>query len=263
MFRAYKLGKAFAIPLYIHPTFLLLPLAFLAWTARQGLAAVLLTQAVLLTVFACVLLHELGHALAARAFGIRTRDIALYPIGGVARLESTGERPVEEVVIALAGPAVNLALVLLLAPVVVLAWAAGRLATLPGQYVAGVAASNIGLMIFNLLPVFPMDGGRVLRALLWSFLPRLTATAIAAYVGLALAGGLTLLGVLWNRPILVGVTLFVAFAGQAELSAMRRMEERPAPPAPAPDPRLAGFTGMAWDPAAQAWVPWADGGPPA
>src|SRR5262249_36554229 len=120
MLRSFHLGRAFGIPLYIHSTFLLLPAIFIVLNWSGGLPAVLFSQAVLLTLFACVLLHELGHALMGRFFGIRTRDIPLYPIGGVARMESTGRRPHEEVAVALAGPAINLAILLLLSPIVAL-----------------------------------------------------------------------------------------------------------------------------------------------
>src|SRR5262245_22321157 len=121
MFRSMSLGRAFGIPLFLHPSFLLLPLYVLFMTLSQGLPTILFSQLVLLTVFGCVVLHELGHALMARFFGISTRDITLYPIGGVARLESMGGRPGEEIAIALAGPAVNLLLILLFAPLALLA----------------------------------------------------------------------------------------------------------------------------------------------
>src|SRR4051812_43675927 len=114
--RSLCLGRAFGIPLYIHWSFILLPLWALFLSQGRGLAGIVFGQAVLLSVFGCVLLHELGHALMARCFRIATRDITLYPIGGVARLESTGHSPYQEVCIALAGPAVNLVLVLVLAP---------------------------------------------------------------------------------------------------------------------------------------------------
>ncbi|MBY0228286.1 MAG: site-2 protease family protein [Gemmataceae bacterium] len=265
MNRSIKLGRAFAIPLYLHPTFFLLPLYALALTASHGLAAVLLSQAVVLTVFGCVLLHELGHALAARAFGIRTRDITLYPIGGVARLESTGDRPVEEACIAFAGPAVNLVLLLLLAPVVLALAMLDLLATWGGQYVLAVAACNGILMLFNLIPAFPMDGGRVLRAVLASFLPRLRATAIAAYIGMALASGLALLGILFGNIGLVLVSVFVIVAGQAELAALRRHEEQETRRRAAQAERARVEQAVAtflWNPVLRAWVPW-DGGRPA
>jgi Zn-dependent protease len=120
--RSLYLGRAFGIPLYLHWTIVLLPL-YVFWTTHEdSLAAILLSECVVFTLFGCVLLHELGHALMARTFHIRTRDITLYPIGGVARLESMGQGPFQEVCIALAGPAVNLILVCLLFPVVLAAF---------------------------------------------------------------------------------------------------------------------------------------------
>src|SRR5688572_4950363 len=125
MFRSWKLGSPFGIPLYVHPTFLLLPLLLLAVDLNEGWAHLLFVECLLLAVFTCVILHELGHALTARRFGIRPVDITLYPVGGVARLERLARSPTEELVIAVAGPAVNVAIALLLAPLLVvgLVWA--------------------------------------------------------------------------------------------------------------------------------------------
>ncbi len=117
MFRSIRAGRLFGIPLYIHPTFLLLPAWILLSHPGAGAVTSLFLLLWVLTVFGCVVLHELGHALMARHFGIGTRDITLYPIGGVARLEGMGEKPAQELCIALAGPAVNLAIALLLAPI--------------------------------------------------------------------------------------------------------------------------------------------------
>src|SRR5258708_1524538 len=120
MFRSWKLGRLFGIPLYIHPTFLLLlaiaPFTMAPFPGPIGAAFML---AFLLAIFGCIVLHELGHALMARHFGIGTRDITLYPIGGVARLERFNDSPQEELCIALAGPAVNLVIIVLLIPALV------------------------------------------------------------------------------------------------------------------------------------------------
>jgi Zn-dependent protease len=243
MLRSFRLGKAFGIPLYLHSTFLLLPL-WAAWVARrEGLPGILFAVTLVCAAFGCVLLHELGHALMARFFKIGTRDITLYPIGGVARLESTGERPGEELCIALAGPAVNLVLVILLAPLVVLCGLAGLLAGDPtrlvpagagaaiilARFVVGLWLANGTLLVFNLIPVFPMDGGRVLRALLSMALPRLRATEIAVWVGLVGAVLLAVLGWQQDAPLTLFVALFVALAGQAELWALRRATSRRRP----------------------------------
>jgi Zn-dependent protease len=284
MLRSFRLGTAFGIPLYVHSTFLLLPLFALAMSWAAGPAGVLFSQAVLLTIFACVLLHELGHALMARLFGIPTRDITLYPIGGVARLDSTGHRPHEEIAIALAGPAVNLGIALLLSPVVAalaLAGAAvGPDAVLHGAgplhlfatYLTMVWVGNLVLMAFNLIPAFPMDGGRVLRAFLSLGLGQLRATEVAAAVGLVLAVLLGVAGLFQGVPSLVLVAVFVAVVGQLELHALRqrqarerlRAEAEPVVEVLAPvriPPGLGGFTGLVWDQHNQVWVRWVNGRP--
>jgi Zn-dependent protease len=277
MFRSFKLGKAFGIPLYLHPTFLLLPLYALFLSRHDGLGSILFGQVLLLSIFGCVLLHELGHALMARFFGIATRDITLYPIGGVARLESMGHRPHEELLIALAGPAVNLAIVLLLTPLVGLAFLTtalsspaaaalhgpeGGLLSVFTTYLTGLWLGNGVLLLFNLVPAFPMDGGRVLRAILAMRMNHLRATEIAATVGLFGAGALAFLGLVWS-PSLLLVAAFVAFAGQAEVAALRRRElERRMEVEVLPavvHPRLSRFTGLFWDRDNQVWVRWIDG----
>jgi Zn-dependent protease len=286
MRRSIRLGRAFGIPLYVHWSFWLAPLLWVILSFQEGPAGILFGQLLILSIFGCVLLHELGHALMARFFGIRTHDITLYPIGGVARLESTGARPLEEVCIALAGPAVNLFLVLLLSPLVVLAFLAGLLTgpvALGGgagllrflaSFVVALWAGNGVLLVFNLLPVFPMDGGRVLRALLSLGLGQLRATEVAASLALFLAGGLALAGLLMHNPSLVVVPFVIAFAGQAELYALRQRHRprRLAPividsgsePATLPEtsvPPLHGFTGFVWDRENGVWVRWVNGQP--
>jgi Zn-dependent protease len=275
MLRSIHLGRAFGIPLYLHPTFFLLPLYVLAVSLGEGMTRVVLSQLVLFAVFGCVLLHELGHALTGRLFGIATRDITLYPMGGVARLDGMGSRPHEEIAIALAGPAVNLVIFVLLLPVFLLAMSAGLVGgpedaigsggtTLLGfaaHFVTLVCFSNAALLVFNLIPAFPMDGGRVLRALLSLGMPRLDATRIAATVGLIAAGGLALFGLFGGFPQLVLVALFVGFAGQMELASLKRQEARPILDAVPVEPWEArgGFTGMAWDQHRGVWVRWVDG----
>jgi stage IV sporulation protein FB len=171
-------------------------------------------------IFACVLAHEFGHALAARRYGIRTPDITLLPIGGVARLERMPERPGEEIVVALAGPAVNVAIagVLLLLgarmDMEYLAALESPSATMLGQ----LAAINLFLVVFNLIPAFPMDGGRVLRAILALRRGPAEATRIAARVGQALAFVLGFIGLLGN-PILIFIAIFVYAAASAEAQA--------------------------------------------
>jgi Zn-dependent protease len=287
MFRSVRVGKLFGIPLFIHPTFLLLP----AWVALTnpgvGLAALAFLMVWVLALFGCVVLHELGHALTARAFGIGTRDITLYPIGGVARLEKMGEKPAQELCIAVAGPAVNLVLALLLTPVALLGFFVAPGETLSFSPEGGAALlvlkfltllwlSNLGLMLFNLLPCFPMDGGRVLRALLSLGLGTLRATEIAAALGIVLAvliGGLALFT---HNLMTVVLAVFVVVAGQAELRAIRwREAQKQAQPqavplarplilnadGPAPQELNADFSGYTWNRDHQVWVLWRQGRP--
>jgi Zn-dependent protease len=290
MFRSIRAGRLFGIPLYIHPTFLLLPAWILLSHPGAGAVTALFLVLWVLTVFGCVVLHELGHALMARHFGIGTRDITLYPIGGVARLESMGERPGQELCIALAGPAVNLAIALLLAPVGLLGLFAVpgeglsfSLAMGPGilavKFLTLVWLSNIGLLLFNLLPCFPMDGGRVLRALLTLGFGRLRATEVAAGVGLVLAMLIGTLALFHGNLLSVVLALFVIFAGQQELRVVRWQEGRRAEPrpvaapvpagqplvlgsgGPAPQELGAGFSGLTWHQDTGLWVQWRDGRP--
>lgn len=279
MFRSSKLGKLFGINLYVHPTFWLLPLFVFGASALAGdVSDALFQVAVLLAVFGCVALHEVGHALAGRYYGIDTRDITLYPIGGVARLERMPERPVHEIVIALAGPAVNVVIALgLVAGIAAREYLTpGSLASAgPGELFLGqLILANALLVGFNLIPAFPMDGGRVLRALFALGLPRVEATRLAVGVGaLAAVGfGLVGLGVVANpltgsqefHPGLVLVAGVVYLLGQAELAgvkaqAARRARQRfaavPVEPADDSDP----FTGWRWDPHRRVWSQWQGG----
>src|SRR5215213_9407783 len=171
----------------IHITFLL----FLIWIAGTqwqlgGQAAALDSVLFIVLLFACVLAHEFGHIFAARRYGIRTPEVTLWPIGGVASLERIPEKPSEELVVALAGPAVNvvIALAILLVLDQTLDEAAmTELENPRAQLLARVAAANVFLVVFNLIPAFPMDGGRVLRALLAMRMGRAEATRVAARIG--------------------------------------------------------------------------------
>lgn len=215
-----KLGKVFGIDVYLHFTFLLL-LAFLGfhyWQTTQDAGAALRGVAFVSALFGCVVLHELGHALMARRYGIKTHDITLLPIGGVARLEKMPEKPMQEFWVALAGPAVNgvIALVLLVG----LAATSGftpvvETSVTGGSFWQRLMGLNVVLVVFNLLPAFPMDGGRILRALLSLRLGRRRATAIAANVGQAMAILFGILGFFFN-PFLVFIAIFVFLGAQAE-----------------------------------------------
>lgn len=218
---SWRLGRAAGIDVYLHPTFLLVPLFMIGSPAGfEGLALVL-------SAFGCVLLHEFGHALTARRFGIETADITLYPIGGVARLRRIPKAPGVELAVALAGPAVNV----LIAATLVVLLAAGRALDLP--FVSGEAAAfalqlvwiNLLLAGFNMLPAFPMDGGRVLRAVLSGWLGRVRATGVAAGIGrvLAVVGGVfAIINGMWAQVFLA---LFVFVAATAEYASVLREDD--------------------------------------
>lgn len=228
---SWRVGSIAGIALNLHATFLLL----LAWVAIDAyrtsgeLAGALSGVLFVIAVFASVVLHELGHALAARRYGIKTRDITLLPIGGVARLERIPREPRQELVVALAGPAVNVLIAGLL-----FAWlaATGRIPTFVGTaslspgfldraFAARLLAVNVWLVLFNLIPAFPMDGGRVLRALLaMRSGDHAQATETAARVGrfFALVFGVVGLFVVGN-PLLVVVALFVWLGAAGEAAA--------------------------------------------
>lgn len=220
---SWKIATLAGIDLRIHVTFLLL-LGWIGashWIAGRGVEAVFAGVAFILALFGCVLLHELGHSLAARRFGIPTRDITLLPIGGLARLERMPEKPAQELVVAVAGPAVNLAIAAVLFAALTLThgWAPlaeVRVAT--GPFLERLLIANVWLVAFNLIPAFPMDGGRVLRALLASRMEFARATRIAAVVGQGLAMVLGFVG-LFSNPMLVFIALFVWIGASQEAGA--------------------------------------------
>ncbi len=214
-----SLGSFRGTSIAVHFTFLLL----LAWIGTvlwlaNGPAAAVDGVIFILALFACVVLHELGHATAARRYGISTRSITLYPIGGLAALDHLPKDPGQEVVVALAGPAVNVVIALILAGLfgarIELA-ALGEFGSPDVDFLSRLATVNLLLAAFNMIPAFPMDGGRVLRALLGFRMPQAQATRIAAQVGQALAVVLGFLGLLGN-PILVLIAVFVYLAAGTE-----------------------------------------------
>lgn len=230
---AWRVGKLAGIDLKIHVTFLLILgwVALLHWRAEGTGEAVMRGIALALLLFACVVLHELGHALAARRFGIKTRDIILLPIGGVARMERMPEKPRQELLVVIAGPLVNVAIALGLFLVLSALdrWVPLRtLAEDPeitrGPLFEQLAFINISLAVFNLIPAFPMDGGRILRALLATRLSYVRATKVAASVGQLFAFGLGFLG-LFSNPFLVFIALFV-WIGAAQEAGAVEMRDR-------------------------------------
>lgn len=212
---AWKLGRVAGIDLYIHATFLLVFLFVPSITAggARAVEAILLICAV----FGCVVLHELGHALTARRFGIGTVDITLYPIGGVARLQRLPRAPGAELLITLAGPAVNFAIAALIFCFILFAQATFGLSLTLGSILSELLWINLGLGLFNLIPAFPMDGGRILRALLSMMLGRADATRIASTVGQVLAVVFAILAFpLTHNPIHLALAGMIFFAARSE-----------------------------------------------
>ena len=219
-----KFARVTGIDLKIHFTFLL----FLIWigftylsvggaaAARNGILFVLL-------LFGCVLLHELGHALTAKVFDIQTTDITLLPIGGVARLERIPEEPKQELLIAVAGPSVNVVIAFLL--IFYLGHRAamsdfGDVNTPRVAMLSKLASVNVGLVLFNLIPAFPMDGGRILRSVLAMRMNYLRATEIAARIGQALAVIFGIIGFFYNT-FLIFIAFFVYMGAQQEAAMAR------------------------------------------
>jgi Zn-dependent protease len=223
----WKLGRFLGIDVYVHTTFLLLIgwVGYSHWLENRSVAEVLNGVLFILALFMCVILHEYGHALTARKYGIKTRDITLYPIGGVARLERMPDRPIEELWVALMGPAVNvviaaglLAYLLLTGSLVPM----NELTIASGNFLARLMAVNITLVVFNLIPAFPMDGGRVLRALLALRMDYVQATQIAANIGQGFAFLLGFVG-LFANPFLLFIAFFV-WIGASQEAGMVQMK---------------------------------------
>ncbi|WP_212004668.1 site-2 protease family protein [Chitinophaga sp. HK235] len=218
------LGKFSGIEVYIHWTFLILIGWIFLLHAEMGhdWMAGLWGVAFILALFACVVLHEFSHALTAQRYGIRTRDITIYPIGGIASLESMPEKPGQELVVALAGPAMNVVIAAILWIYLratgtmpeLGAWKnAKHLQDLPFAF--NLMAANIALAVFNLIPAFPMDGGRVLRAALSFKISRIEATRVAALIGQILAVIFVFFGFFYNFW-LVFIGLFIYLGAGTE-----------------------------------------------
>jgi Zn-dependent protease/CBS domain-containing protein len=222
---SWKLARVAGIDVYMHATFLLIIgwVGVSYWLGSHTWAAVLSGIAFILAIFAFVVMHEYGHALTARKYGIQTRDITLYPIGGLARLERMPEVPIQELWVALAGPAVNV-----LAAVVIFAWMLltntltpfTGLSIASGSFLERLMIVNIWLVLFNLIPAFPMDGGRVLRAILAMRLEYTQATQTAAAVGQGIAFIFGFVG-LFTDPFLLFIALFVWMGAEQEANMVR------------------------------------------
>ncbi len=217
-----KIGNFFGIGVFIHWTFIIL----IVWIVKLQFRTsgdtqyTLLSVAFVLVLFICVTLHEYGHALVARRYGIKTKHITLLPIGGVAMLENVPEKPEQELAVALAGPLVNVVIAALL---MLYLYASGKpvfttpFTTLPlsDNFIQNLLKINLVLAAFNLIPAFPMDGGRALRAILSLKLSRVLATNIAARIGQFIAI-LFVLGGLFVNPFLVFIGIFIFLGAQAE-----------------------------------------------
>jgi Zn-dependent protease len=221
-----KLGSVSGIKIEVHWTFtlLLIWVAFLELRQGANLDRILLNEALIIVLFLCVVLHELAHALTAKRFNINTQKIILLPIGGVATLEKMPEKPGQELLVALAGPAVNVVIAFLLALVVPVRSYFNFDAIVLEEMLYEVTfrnflfylfIANVMLVVFNLIPAFPMDGGRVLRALLSFKLGRVEATKIAAGIGQGLAVLFFILGLFFN-PFLILIALFIFFGAYGE-----------------------------------------------
>lgn len=216
------------IPIRIHWSFLLILgyVAYINYAMSSNVEQVGWALLFILALFLCVTLHELGHALAALRYGINTRSITLYPIGGVAMLEHMPEKPHQELVVALAGPLVNVVIAAILITGLALSPEVYRLDELAiavnsHNFLLNLAFVNVFLALFNLLPAFPMDGGRVLRAVLSALIPRVQATRIAMIVGQMMA----ILFVLWGfraNPFLIFIGLFIFFGAAQEYQMVRQ-----------------------------------------
>jgi stage IV sporulation protein FB len=223
-----NIGSIAGTAIKIHITFLMfLVWIFAAGWASGGAEAAMASLIFMVLLFACVLAHEFGHIFTARAFGVATPDVILLPIGGVARLERIPEKPSEEFLIAIAGPLVNVVIALVLMVGMRANLDAHSLAVVESTSVSLVdrlAEVNLFLALFNLIPAFPMDGGRVLRALLATRLGHVRATEVAASIGQLCAFALGFLGLFYN-PLLIFIAIFVylAASSEAQLVSLRAM----------------------------------------
>ncbi len=230
---SFRIGRAFGIDVKVHWTFFLLLIffAFLGFQDTESPLGALVSIVVIVALFFCVLLHEFGHSLVAQRLGIQIPDITLLPIGGVARLKSLPDKPADEVKIAIAGPLVNV----VLAPIffgVALLLGADLLA--PSSPFSGVDSVgevfvylgwiNVALAVFNLIPAFPMDGGRVLRGLLATRMGPVRATDVAAAVGQFFAFAFFLFGLFFNIFLaLIAVFIFFGASGEAQMVRQREL----------------------------------------
>ncbi len=234
MKKVWHLGTFLGVPIKIHPSIVLMlvPVAIVSYQESLTQGETLAFSAYLACLFLCVLLHEYGHVLMARYYGIKTKDIILSPIGGIARLRGFPDKPGQEIMVAIAGPLVNVAIVLL----ILLVFKILGIGILQlDQIDFSIFTNGIGflhmimmmnglLCLFNLIPAFPMDGGRIFRALLSYRWPKIKATFIAMLVGRVFAIAFMLLGLYNQKIVLIAVGLFVFVAAGMEYSALKRSQ---------------------------------------
>jgi Zn-dependent protease/CBS domain-containing protein len=230
---SFKIGRFSGIDVKVHWTFFLLLafFAFLGYQTSGSLAGALTPTALIVALFLCVVLHEFGHSLVAQRLGIEIHSITLLPIGGVSNLESLPEKPSDEVKITLAGPLVNVVLAPIFFGVGLLLGAEPRMPTdlftgigSVGQFFFYLGYLNVVLALFNLIPAFPLDGGRVLRGLLATRLGALRATEIASRVGQLFAAAFFLIGLLGGNFLLALIAVFIFFGANGEAQMVRQRE---------------------------------------
>ena len=244
MINSWDIGSVRGIKLRVHWTFLLLPLWIFASaiSSGTGLTSAFASVLFVFAIFGCVLLHELGHAFAAQQFGIGTRDITLLPIGGVAALERMPRVPLQELWIASAGPLVNVIIAMIIFSIQAII---GPGSSAAYQFFTQLMIANVILVLFNLIPAFPMDGGRILRSLLAFQIPYATATSIAARTGQICALGFGLLGIFTGQLMMFLVALFVYFAARAENRMVQYQNASSPPPRPS-EPVQSSTQGFRW-----------------
>lgn len=232
--RALKVGRYFGIPVYIHWSFLLVLvfILYVSYTEGMDLLGTAAFSLYLTCVFICVVLHEYGHAMMARRYGIGTHDIILSPIGGIARLNSLPSHPTGELMVAIAGPLVNLAIAFLIVGglylfnigIVLPDADSYTILTNPVGFIHLILLVNVVLFLFNLIPAYPMDGGRILRALLSYKMEKLKATYIASTIGRSLALGFLVFAVYKRIPSLFLIGIFIFIVAGREYKSLKERD---------------------------------------